>query len=176
VSLGIIYLAVARACGWEAVGLSFPSHFLIRVGSGPAQAIIDPFHGGQTLTADKLRALRKSVAGSEAELAPDQFAAVEDVEVLMRLQNNIKSRLLQKRDGEGALAVLDSMLLVAPDRPELWYETGMINAAMEKNGAAIRALERCLSQAAGAGHGCGLGQGARSRAEETLHRLKRRLN
>lgn len=172
VAIGILYLQVARAQGWAACGLSFPNHFLIRVENGHRRAIIDPFHGGQVLTADKLRALRKTVAGDDAELAPDHFDTVADVEILLRLQNNIKSRLLQKRDGEGALSVLDSMLLVTPNRAELWYETGMINAALEKHGAAIRALERCLTTD-GAVH---MATGARERARETLQRLKQRLN
>src|SRR6202042_1555305 len=49
VALGILYLHAARAQGWEAVGLGFPGHFLVRLSQGPERVIIDPFHGGRTL-------------------------------------------------------------------------------------------------------------------------------
>src|SRR6202012_5162919 len=34
VALGILYLDVARAQGWDAIGLGFPGHFLIRLADG----------------------------------------------------------------------------------------------------------------------------------------------
>ena len=34
VALGIIYLQVARAQGWQATGLAFPGHFLISIDAG----------------------------------------------------------------------------------------------------------------------------------------------
>jgi len=51
VALGILYLDAARAQGWEAVGLGFPGHFLIRLSDGAGRLIVDPFHGGQVLQA-----------------------------------------------------------------------------------------------------------------------------
>src|SRR5258708_12163209 len=46
VALSILYLHVARAQGWEAEGLAFPGHFLIRVGMDGARHVIDPFYDG----------------------------------------------------------------------------------------------------------------------------------
>src|SRR6516162_11522618 len=51
VALGILYLDAARAQGWEAVGLGFPGHFLIRLSDGAGRLILDPFHGGRVLDA-----------------------------------------------------------------------------------------------------------------------------
>jgi len=55
VAFGILYLSAARAQGWDAVGLGFPGHFLIRLSQGPERIIVDPFHGGRTLDAMALR-------------------------------------------------------------------------------------------------------------------------
>src|SRR5947208_16527746 len=55
VALGILYLHAARAQGWDAVGLGFPGHFLIRLGEGPERLIVDPFHGGRVCDAAELR-------------------------------------------------------------------------------------------------------------------------
>src|ERR1700730_16183354 len=95
VALGILYLDAARSQGWDAVGLGFPGHFLIRLSDGGGRVILDPFHGGRVLDAVALRELLKAIAGQEVELAPEHYAPVADRDVLLRLQNNLKSRLIQ---------------------------------------------------------------------------------
>jgi regulator of sirC expression with transglutaminase-like and TPR domain len=95
VALGILYLQAARAQGWDSVGLGFPGHFLIRLAEGPERLILDPFHGGRVCDAADLRDLLKATAGQEIELSPEHYAPVSDRDVLLRLQNNLKSRLLQ---------------------------------------------------------------------------------
>ena len=42
VALSILYLHVARAQGWDAEGLAFPAHFLIRVGIDGARHVSIP--------------------------------------------------------------------------------------------------------------------------------------
>src|SRR5258707_2252287 len=65
VALGILYLDAARSQGWDAVGLGFPGHFLIRLSDGAGRLILDPFHGGRTLDAVALRQLFKAIARQE---------------------------------------------------------------------------------------------------------------
>src|ERR1700758_5322003 len=120
VALGILYIHAARAQGWDSVGLGFPGHFLVRLTDGAERLILDPFHGGRVCDAATLRELLKAMAGQEVELAPEHYAPVADRDVLLRLQNNVKSRLLQAGRHERALGTVQSMLLIAPDLPELW--------------------------------------------------------
>src|ERR1700724_2102764 len=86
---------VARAQGWGSVGLTFPGHFLVRLGDGAERLILDPFPGGQICEAAMLRELLKAMAGQEIELMAEHYAPVSDRDVLVRLQKNLKSRLLQ---------------------------------------------------------------------------------
>src|SRR5437870_3303666 len=130
VALGILYLHTARAQGWESVGLNFPGHFLVRLGEGAERLILDPFHGGQICGAAMLRELLKAMAGQEIELMPEHYAPVSDRDVLLRLQNNLKSRLLQAGRHERALGVVETMLLLAPDLAELWHEAGLLNTRL----------------------------------------------
>ena len=63
--LGIqsIYLHIARAQDWEAEGLAFPGHFLIRVGIDGGRHVVDPFNDGVVREASDLRELlRKFLA------------------------------------------------------------------------------------------------------------------
>ena len=146
VALGILYLGAGRAQGWEMAGLAFPGHFLLRLEGANGSCILDPFHEGAVKSAAELRTLLKSVAGAERELSAADHAAVPDREVLLRLQNNIKLRLLEAGRREEALASIESMLAMAPDRAELWREQGTVNASLGNLGAAIRALEASLAR------------------------------
>jgi regulator of sirC expression with transglutaminase-like and TPR domain len=176
IALGILYIHVARAVGCTCVGLNFPGHFVVRLDHANERSIVDPFHGGRLREVSDLRNLYRELRGPEAQVEPQHFAAVSDADVLLRLQNNIKLRQLQQENVPAALATLQTMLLIAPERPELWYEAGLIGAQAERVGFAMRALERFLelipaSSARGAAQ-----QESRYRAAQLLQTLKRRLN
>jgi regulator of sirC expression with transglutaminase-like and TPR domain len=147
VALGILYLHTARAQGWESVGLAFPGHFLVRLGEGAERLILDPFHGGQICEAAMLRELLKAMAGQEIELMPEHYAPVSDRDVLLRLQNNLKSRLLQAGRQEQAARVVDTMLMLAPELPELWHESGILHARLGNMRASVSALEEFVRRA-----------------------------
>jgi len=171
VALSILYLHVARAQGWDAEGLAFPGHFLIRVAIDGARHVVDPFHEGTVRDAAQLRELVRQVLGPEAELRPGHFDPVPDRDVLLRLENNVRLRLAKLEDWAGAARSLDRMLAIAPDRPELLFEAGQINARLDKRRAAIAAFERFLGVEAGQGD-----PGLRQRASALLQELRRGLN
>jgi regulator of sirC expression with transglutaminase-like and TPR domain len=171
VALSILYLAVARQQGWAAEGLAFPAHFLIRVGIEGARHVVDPFNEGAVRDAAELRGLLRQVAGPEAELAPQHFDPVSDRDVLLRLENNVRLRLAQREDWAGAAQSLERMLAIAPDRAELLFEAGLVNARLDKRRAAIAAIERFLAVAGDAAEPAVL-----QRAAALLHDLRRGLN
>lgn len=144
VALGILYLHAARAQGWEIYGLNFPGRFLLRLDLGGQRLIIDPFNSGETRDAAALRSMLKAMAGSAAELKPEHTAPVETRDILLRLQNNIKLRLIQEERSGDALEVVESMLMIAPDRGELWREAGILHSHFDNMRAAIMAFEHYL--------------------------------
>jgi len=168
VALGILYLHAARAQGWDSVGLGFPGHFLVRLTEGAERLILDPFHGGRVCDAATLRELLKAMAGQEVELSPEHYAPVADRDVLLRLQNNVKSRLLQAGRHERALRVVETMLLLAPDLAELWQEVGLLNARLGNLRAGANALEQFIIRAPEGS--------ARHQAAALLQQLKSKLN
>ncbi len=169
VTLGILYIHAARAQGWEAEGLNFPNHFLVRATAGADRAILDPFNGGRRMEAPDLRALLRETAGPGAALAPGATAAVPDRHVLLRLRNNIKLRLYRAGRLAEGLAVLESAMLLAPDLGELKREAGLVNARLGNLGAAIRLLDAFLDDRPDDGP-------ARREAESLLRGLRARLN
>jgi regulator of sirC expression with transglutaminase-like and TPR domain len=168
VALGILYLAAARGQGWEAVGLGFPGHFLIRLSDGAGRLILDPFHGGRILDAVALRELLKAIAGQGVELAPEHYAPVADRDVLLRLQNNLKSRLIQAQRHEEAVRVIDTMRMLAPDLAELSREAGLLHAQLGNMRAAVRSIEEFIAHTPEGA--------ARHEAAIVLQQLKAKLN
>ena len=147
VVLGILFIDAARTQGWEAAGLAFPGHFLIRLSEQPNRLILDPFHNGQICGAAELRELLKAVAGADSELSPEYYAPVSDRDVLLRLQNNLKSRLLQQQRFRRAANVVETMLMLAPDLADLWREAGMLHRQLGNIRAAASAFENYIMRA-----------------------------
>jgi regulator of sirC expression with transglutaminase-like and TPR domain len=147
VVLGILFIDAARAQGWEAAGLAFPGHFLIRLSERGERLIVDPFHNGRICGAAELRELLKAVFGADSELAPEYYAPVADRDVLLRLQNNVKSRLIQQQRHGRAVKIVETMLMLAPDLAELWREAGLLHRELGNIRAAAGALEQYVVRA-----------------------------
>src|SRR6266478_7503166 len=168
VALGILYMHAARAQGWETVGLAFPGHFLVRLSEGPERLILDPFHGGRICTAVELRELLKATAGTESELQTDHYTPVSDRDVLLRLQNNLKARLIQAERYDRAVMIAETMLMLAPDLAELWREAGLLHARLGNMRSAAAALEQVVLRASDGT--------ARHQAAAMLQQLRSKLN
>lgn len=154
VSLGILWLHCARAAGWGAHGVDFPGHFLValegqnttRRNRAPEQqqTVLDVFAGGVPLNARDMRGLLKRIEGPGAELRPGVLQPMSARSVLLRLQNNLKTRRIADGDLAGALTSIEDMLRIAPDAAPLWREAALVNQRLDHVGAALRCYERFL--------------------------------
>jgi regulator of sirC expression with transglutaminase-like and TPR domain len=144
VALGILYLHAARAQGWRAAGINFPGHFLIAVEGDDERVILDPFERGAQVDMPRLQLMLKAGLGADAELQPEYYAAMTNRGVLLRLQNNIKQRVRDAGDLPRAAAVLDGMLAIAPEIPDLWREVAELRAEIGELKYALQALDRFL--------------------------------
>lgn len=147
VALSILYIHAARSLGWLIEGLNFPGHFVIRLHGARRAAIIDPFGGGVTRTIRDLRAMLKSQSSDKTELKPEHFLALDNRQVLLRLQNNIKVRRIQEGDLAGAERALQRMLWLSPSQVDLWRESGILNIRLDNLLTARRSLQRYLELA-----------------------------
>lgn len=168
VTLGIIYLHVARALGWSLAGVDFPPRFLLRLEHAGRRALLDPFEGLKALETPALRAMLKEFAGPEAEIRPGHFRALTPREVLLKLQNTVKARLLDSRQIEDALAQVELMLLFAPEAHALWREAGVLNSRLDNVKAAVAAFEEFLRRETR--------DSSRYRVSIMLQELRARLN
>jgi regulator of sirC expression with transglutaminase-like and TPR domain len=167
VALGILYLHAARAAGFEAMGLNYPGHFLLSISIRGHEALIDPFNGGAALDRERLGA--PPAMGAHLPEGAQFAESVSDIDVLLRLTNNLKLRALNNGERVRALEISKRMVLIAPRRPELWMDLARLNEASGALGGAQRAYEACLSLVPS-------GQALHNEAALSLHALKRRLN
>lgn len=168
VALSILWLHAARSQGWAMSGLNFPGHFLLRLEGEDGRAIIDPFAGGRVLDPTTMRELIKSLAGPEAELRPEHYQPIGNRAILLRLQNNIKLRLLKDSRTEAAIEVLERMVLLAPDDAGLWQEVGALQATIGNLRAALVSLDQARQLSSDAA--------AKRRLDQALAEIRTRLN
>ena len=167
VSLAILLIHAAKAVDWRVVGLSFPYHFLIRLDHKNERTVIDPFNASAVLTTRKMRNLLKSFDG-DGSLRPGHYKSVSNRSILLRLQNNIKSRAVQHRRFDRAVELVERMLLFAPVEAALWRELGVLQIACGRAKDAIRSVEHYYSMARD--------EELRNDATELLQKIKSRLN
>jgi len=162
VALGILYIHAARAAGMKAAGLDTRGHFVVRFTFRHDDVTVDPFHGGAIVDRDHVPV---ELQGSDAALAQP----VGDTDVLLRLQNNLKLRALDKGDVARGRELASRMVLIAPRRPDLWFDLARINEAMGILAAARKAYEQCAGLARP-------GEALHNEAAVALAHLRRRLN
>jgi len=167
VALGVLYIHGARAAGFEASGLNTRGHFLLSIRVRGTEALIDPYNGGAALDREALGTPPRM--GSQQPDDPSLAEPVSDIDVLLRLENNLKLRVLQAGERNRALEIAKHMVLIAPRRADMWIDLARLNEGAGALGAAQKAYEACLALAP-------QGAALHNEAALALHTLKRRLN
>jgi regulator of sirC expression with transglutaminase-like and TPR domain len=117
--LSVLYIEVARRVGVKMVGVGFPSHYLVR--PTDSDFFIDPFHGGQVLRPEQLRAwLQRLYRGAPITKAIWAEATVTNTprDILVRINRNLKFSHLRRDDLPGAVRASERLLLLAPQLAE----------------------------------------------------------
>ena len=85
----------------------------------------------------------RHLRGGDAALLPEHYAPASNRDILIRLQNNKKVRLLKAKQVAEALVVVEDMLMFAPANAGLWHEAGLLHSHLGNLRAATVALEQC---------------------------------
>ena len=145
ITLSILYLEVARRMGLEAAGVSFPGHFLLRIEHEQESLILDPFHGGATLSLDDCAGLFARATGNQIPFHRRFLQPSDWREIVLRMLTNLKGiYLADPVDLPRALAAVDRMLLVRPDALSQVRDRGLLLYRMEDYERAAVDLERVV--------------------------------
>ena len=122
ITLGVLYLEVARRVGVLAQGVNFPGKFIVRVAVEDAWMFVDVFENGKILTPSELEGLVKQYVGPDARLEPRLVAAASKRQILTRLLTNLAGIYGRANDLDRSLDVMEYMAVVDPDNDKLARE------------------------------------------------------
>jgi len=145
ITLCMIAIEVCRAQGWRADGVNFPGHFLMRLEKDGERLLVDPFRGCKILEAKDMRIILKRIIGDDAELSATYYDPCTNREILLRLQNNMKYRLIDSEKYEDALNIVDTMTWVAPDDYRLCLDRAVLMARLDQTKGAIDNIKKYLN-------------------------------
>ncbi|MBI3245563.1 MAG: tetratricopeptide repeat protein [Deltaproteobacteria bacterium] len=139
ITLCVIYMEVGRRLGLSLLGVGFPGHFLVKYSGAEGEVVLDPFHGGATLTHEQLaQKLREMYGDGNPFLGqiPQLLTPASKREILVRMLRNLKGVYLQRQDFARAIQAIDRILLIDPtvateirDRGAIHQRQGHIQAA-----------------------------------------------
>lgn len=144
ITLSIVYIEVARRLGRPVYGIGLPGHFLVQYNDGRYSTYIDVFGGGRLLTAERCCDLSLKVSGVDVHQNPNLLHPVGKRQILIRMLNNLRSIYFSRQAHRKALAVLDLLITAVPHSTEEYRQRGVLNAELERFGAARQDLETYL--------------------------------
>jgi regulator of sirC expression with transglutaminase-like and TPR domain len=110
ISLAVVLIALGRRVGLRVEGISFPGHFLVRVG-GDDGPILDPFFSGREVPRDSLEALAKRALGPRATFDPaEHLAPATTRTMVIRMLSNLHAVYERRSDHARALVVCDRLV------------------------------------------------------------------
>ena len=128
ITLALVIMGVAQACGLVAVGINFPRHFLVRVDD----ILLDPF----TLATVEADWLDTALAGQDPATRAQALAVASPRDIGLRMLNNLRGIAQQRGETARALDLTGYQLLLGADplglhleRAELWLNLGVPDMA-----------------------------------------------
>jgi regulator of sirC expression with transglutaminase-like and TPR domain len=151
ITLSIVYIEVGRRIGLPLQGVSFPGHFLVKLRLRAGQLVLDPFQKGAPQSNGDLR---KRLANVVPGLESRNSASIVDLsayleassphDIVNRVLRNLKAIHLRAGRLEEALAVMNRILLVAPEAPEELRDRGLVFEQLDCFRPAAADLENYL--------------------------------
>jgi regulator of sirC expression with transglutaminase-like and TPR domain len=145
-TLSILFIEVARAAGFQAVGIGLPGHFIARVRWQNRDLLVDPYHGGGIISEEDCRELVGRTTGRPSLFRRELLVGTSERQMLSRLLLNLKHIHLERQDYTRALGVVERLLMLSPNDPGEIRDRGLLKAHLGRPGAAIADLETYLTR------------------------------
>ena len=148
ISLAVLWLELAQGMGLDATGISFPGHFLVKVGLPVGQAVIDPMTGQSFSREDLLTMLepyRSAGKGEDFDVPLGLYLqSAPSRDMLVRMLRNLKEIYKSQRYGVQWLAVQERLVVLLPEAWSEYRDRGLAHALLGNHDQALSNLE-CYS-------------------------------
>jgi regulator of sirC expression with transglutaminase-like and TPR domain len=148
ITLSAVYMEVGRRAGIPVVGVGLPGHFVVKLEVAGREVLVDPFHAGAILTRAHCQERLDRIFEGRIKMEPRMLEAVTPRQMLERMLRNLKAIYAKEEDNDRALRVLELLLRIRPANLEDLRDRGLVYAALDCYGLAVRDLEAYLSRAA----------------------------
>jgi regulator of sirC expression with transglutaminase-like and TPR domain len=145
ISLSVLYCALAGRLGLPAYGISFPAHFLVRIGRGDGTLVLDAYAGGIALSEQELDRRLADVYGEGAVTIrshPSLLRPAGKREILVRMLRNLAGIYAGRKDDLQLLSALTAMLNLLPDLPDALHQRGLLFHKLGHAAGALSDLRR----------------------------------
>jgi regulator of sirC expression with transglutaminase-like and TPR domain len=147
ITLSTVFMEVAWRAGLEVEGVALPGHFVVRVLAPRHSLLVDPFHGGTLLTERDCQQRLDRIFDGRIKLEPRMLRPCRRKDMLERILRNLKAIYLREQDRARALRVVDLLVSLLPASAEDLRDRGILYAALDCYGLAVRDLESYLALA-----------------------------
>jgi regulator of sirC expression with transglutaminase-like and TPR domain len=144
ITLSLIYKIVAERLGFRCWGVALPGHFIVGLKLGEDDLLVDPFSGGQLLTADETRHRLTDVFGPEIDWSDDFLQPVSNRHWLTRILQNLLHVFGSGSHYADVAAVLEMEMLLWPDQDRLQRDLALVLARIGMAQPASAWLDRYL--------------------------------
>jgi regulator of sirC expression with transglutaminase-like and TPR domain len=145
ITLSVVYCEVAGRIGLPAYGVSFPAHFLVRVGRGATALMLDVYAGGVALSEQELDHRLADVYGEGVVTIrshPSLLRPAGKREILVRMLRNLIGAYRARGDSANLLEALTAVLNLMPDLPEELLQRAQLYQDLGYAPAALADLRR----------------------------------
>ena len=147
ITLSILYLEVARRADIPMVGIGLPGHFIVGLLSPGRTLFVDPFHQGQLMTVKECAARVAKIFDGQMAFTPEHLEPVDARGILFRLLTNLKNIYMESRSFAKGHAVIDKMVLLAPNEWAQVRDRGLVRYHLKHYQPALADLELYLLNA-----------------------------
>jgi regulator of sirC expression with transglutaminase-like and TPR domain len=180
ISLGVVYIEVARRAGFRVEGVNFPGHFLLTC-SGDDDApdlgepiVIDPFNGGAVMREQDCRDLLEAVSGEEVPFDPALLAPAPARDILARMVTNLKRVYVALHSFPQARDATELLIALDPTDATQLRDRGLLAYQLRDLTTALRDLQAYLKRTAGITE-AGAKDEDREQIEEYVRTLKKKV-
>jgi len=141
IMLSLLYMAIGRRLQLDVSGLGFPGHFMVRYRDEAGVWLLDPFHN-QVMALEAAGSYLSNLFERPITLSTDMFEPISATALAQRILYNLRNVYLSRKDFVMTRHVLDYLLLLTPEDPELWQEKGLLHYHVDDWEAASYYLRR----------------------------------
>lgn len=151
ITLAILYIELATQVGLQAVGVSFPGHFLVKLHLPQGEVVIDPFTG-QSLSREqldeRLHPYRRQANGLDEDEVPLglYLQAAPPRDVIARLLRNLREIHRASGDLRSLLEVQERLVILLPAQGEERRDRGLLQAELGRTDLACADIDAYLGQ------------------------------